>query len=69
MHCQDDVSSLTKIILFKTDTLSKCTKILFVRKKQNLKYAEFVLPSYINDIHGFPMSCYLKFTALFKTQK
>ena len=64
LHCQDDVSCLTKIILFKTDTLSKCTKILFVRKKQNLKYAEFVLPSYIDDIRGFHMSCYRKFTAL-----
>ena len=64
LHCQDNVSCLTKIILFKTGTLSKCTKILSVRKKQNLKYAEFVLPSYIDDIRGFHMSCYRKFTAL-----
>ena len=60
---------LTKIILFQTDTLSKFTKILSVRKKQNLKYAEFVLPNYIDDIHGFNMSCYRKFTALSKTQR
>ena len=69
LHSQDDTSCLTKIILFKTDTLSKCSKILSVRKKQNLKYAEFVLPSDIDDIHGFHMSCYRKFTALSKTQR
>ena len=38
-------------------------------KKQNLKYAEFVLPSYIDDIHGFHMSCYRKFTVLSQTQR
>ena len=38
-------------------------------KKQNLKYAEFVLPSHIDDIHGFHMRCYRKFTALSKTQR
>ena len=69
LHCQDDVSCLTKIILFKTDTLSKCTKILSVRTKQKLKYAEFVLPSHIADIHGCDMSGYRKFTALSKTQR
>ena len=40
---------------------------IFVRKEQNLKYAKFVLPSDINDIHGFQMSFYCKFTALSKT--
>ena len=69
LHSQDDISCLTKIILFKTDTLSKCSKILSVRKKQNLKYAEFVLSSDIDDIHRFHMSCYRKFTALSKTQR
>ena len=38
------------------------------KKKQNLNYAEFVLPSYIDDIHGFHKSRYGKFTALSKTQ-
>ena len=41
----------------------------FRQKKQNLKYAEFVLPSYIDDIHGFHMSCYRKFTVLSQTQR
>ena len=67
--CQDDVSYLTKMILFKTDTLSKCTQIVSVRKKQNLKYTKLVLPSYIDYIHGFHMSCYRKFAALPKTQR
>ena len=69
LHCQDDVSCLTKMILFKTDTLSKCTQIVSVRKKENLKYTKFVLPSYIDYIHGFHMSCYRKFAGLSKTQR
>ena len=28
-----------------------------------------MLPSYIDDIHGFHMSCYRKFTALSKTRR
>ena len=58
-----------KIIIFKTETLSKCSKVLSVRKEQYLKYAEFVLPSDTDDIHGFHMTCYRNFTALSKTQR
>ena len=36
---------------------------------QKLKYAEFVVPSDIDDIHGFHLSCYRKFTVLPKTQR
>ena len=34
-------------------TLSKCSKIISAKKEKNLKYAKFVLPSDIDDVHEF----------------
>ena len=34
-------------------TLSKCSKIISAKKEQNLKYAKFVLPSDVDDVHEF----------------
>ena len=101
LHCQVDTSCLTKIILFKTDTLSKSSKILSVRKEQylnmqNLFYQHSIYSvnlriqfeyrkirtrknaiighfsrsaSDVDDIPGFYMSYYCKFTTLCKTQR
>ena len=47
----------------------KKLKNSFCHKRANLKHAEFVLQNDIDDIHGFRMSWYRKFTALSKIQR
>lgn len=49
--------------------MQKCQLILKVRKTQNLKYGDIILPLEPDKIHGYHMSCYRKFTALSKAQR
>ena len=57
------------VVLFNNSSLSKCQEILKVRRDQNLKYSTVELPEVPDNIHGYHMPCYRRFTALSKCQR
>ena len=52
-----------KLILFSEETMSKCRKILRLRKLHDLKYKDIILPDEMFDA-AYHSSCYKTFTAL-----
>ena len=59
----------TNIIPFNESSLENCRPILEVRKLQNLKYSTATLPSTVDLIQGYHMSCYRRFVALSKAHR
>ena len=57
-----DTVKTDKVLLFSEDTISKCRKILRLRKFHKLKYNDVVLPDEMYDSRY--SSCYKTFTAL-----
>lgn len=54
-----------KIILFSEETLKKCQTVLKIRKKNNLKYKDIILPDEYTE-NGYHRECYKAFTGLMK---
>jgi len=52
-----------KLLLFSEETMSKCERILRLRKFHKLKYKDIILPDKIYD-SAYHNSCYKTFTAL-----
>ncbi|CAG9834603.1 unnamed protein product [Diabrotica balteata] len=52
-----------KLLLFSEETISKCKKVLRLRKFHKLKYNDIILPDEIYD-SAYHSSCYKTFTAL-----
>lgn len=61
VFCQDKND---KIILFVSEKLQKCQKVLSVREKYKLKYNDIKLPAEVNETDGYHRQCYSVFTAL-----
>ena len=65
MHCcfhTGDGSHDPPLSLFKPDILLKCHEVLKIRKQQNLRYQESYLSNILDDIHGYHVDCYRRFT-------
>ena len=62
-------SDLNKLRLFTDDTLQKCDGALTIRKKNNLKYADVILPSNVYSNEGYHAKYYSSFTAVMKKYK
>lgn len=62
-------STKDKVRLFTSDTLQKCINILKIRKENNLKFFDVILPSSVNTNEGYHTKCYSSFTALMNKYK
>ena len=57
------------VVLFNNSSLSKRQEILKARRDHNLRYSTVELPEAPDNIHGYHMPCYRRFTALSKSQR
>ena len=64
----DTLGDKSDVVLFNNSSLSKCQEILKARRDQNHKYSTVELPEAPDNIHGYHMPCYRRFTALSKSQ-
>lgn len=55
-----------KTIKFTTSTLNKSKSILKIRKENNLKFNDIILPEEVNDNTGYHVKCYKNFLAVMK---
>ena len=53
-----------KVNCFNDSTLKYCKEISNHRKRYLLKYMEIVIPSEIDNVHGFHLKCYRKYVGL-----
>ena len=65
----DTLGDKSHVVLFNNSSLSKCQEILKARRDQNLKYSIVELPEVPDNIHGYHIPCYRRFTALSKSQR
>lgn len=54
------------ILKFTEIMLTKCQAILKIRQSNSLSFDDVVLPLIPNDIQGYHVACYRKYTALGK---
>ena len=65
----DILGDKSDVTLFNNSSLSKCQEILKARRDQNLKYSTVELPEVPDNIHGYHIPCYRRFSVLSKSQR
>ncbi|XP_063977427.1 uncharacterized protein LOC135162657 [Diachasmimorpha longicaudata] len=58
-----------KALVFTEKSLQKCTEAFDLRKDMGLKFKNIVLPSAINETHGYHPQCYANFTAFRRSDR
>ena len=55
---------MINITLFNSEKLDKCKIILKIRKENNLRLSDRIVPDTADNDHGYHITCYRRFTAL-----
>ena len=69
LHEGTEEVNAKNILLFNENTLSKCKFVLTIRKSEELRYSNIVLPESVETGRGYHLVCYRRFIVLSQQQQ